>query len=329
MDEEDRKAQGRLRRLVEAIEDEGFPGVDPTRWTPLLVAELDYAMHPRVHERRIPTYGAFVAPTRPALQWQEASALTVSRRDLPAGALVKGRRFADGVSTWLVRGAPDSSEDPELLVFDRPAGSERDLVVLAGISGATIVQRDGAGVVRVVSAVGVLRWDGLGWHHEPPISSWIDLDDGFAPSEDPVLEKLLEFAVHDLGARGIGSILLFDPGDDEVGLSRRMPTPPPLRIDRPADLAPLRHVLGQVDGAAVFDGDGVLRQLGSRIVPSSNAEAALDSYRGMRHTAARLFSYDDPAATVVVVSEDGPVTVWRRGGLLGRSETFGSQPEDD
>ena len=101
------------------------------------------------------------------------------------------------------------------------------------------------------------------------------------------------------------------------------------RIDRPADLAPLRHVLGQVDGAAVFDGEGVMRQLGSRIVPSSTAEAALDSYRGMRHTAARLFSYDDPSATVIVVSEDGPVTVWRRGSLLGRSETFGSEPDDD
>ena len=60
------------------------------------------------------------------------------------------------------------------MVFDRPAGSERDLVVLADVFEATIVQRHPAGSVRVVGAFGVLRWDGLSWHHEPPVSSWID-----------------------------------------------------------------------------------------------------------------------------------------------------------
>ncbi len=39
----------------------------------------------------------------------------------------------------------------------------------------------------------------------------------------------------------------------------------------------------------------------------------------MRHTSARRYSYDDPQATVIVVSEDGPVTVLRNGRLLGSS----------
>ena len=78
-------------------------------------------------------------------------------------------------------------------------------------------------------------------------------------------------------------------------------------------------MLAQVDGAAVLDGPGTLRQLGVRLVPSAEAEADVDGYRGMRHTSGRRYSFDDPTATVIVVSEDGPVTVLRNGELLGSS----------
>jgi hypothetical protein len=46
---------------------------------------------------------------------------------------------------------------------------------------------------------------------------------------------------------------------------------------------PLRHVLSQVDGVAVFDAAGVLRHLGVRLVPSADAEASVDGFRGTRH----------------------------------------------
>ncbi len=133
--------------------------------------------------------------------------------------------------------------------------------------------------------------------------------------------ELLEFAVHDLGARGVGALLIYRPDDDAPApaYDMRLPAPPLLRINEAYDLAPLRHVLAQVDGAAVFDRDGGLRHLGVRLVPSIAAEADVDGYRGMRHTAGRRYSYDDPAATVIVVSEDGPVTVLRKGELMGRS----------
>ena len=51
--------------------------------------------------------------------------------------------------------------------FERPGG-------YAMPKGATIVQRHPAGLVRVVGGHGVLRYDGLRWHHEPPVWSWID-----------------------------------------------------------------------------------------------------------------------------------------------------------
>ncbi len=53
------------------------------------------------------------------------------------------------------------------------------------------------------------------------------------------------------------------------------------------------------------------------------AEAGLildvDGYRGTRHTSGRRYSFDDPGATVIVVSEDGPVTAMRAGRLLAAS----------
>src|SRR5260370_3353345 len=166
--------------------------------------------------------------------------------------LSDARRFADGLSSWLLRRVDGVSE---WMVFDRPAGSERDLVVLADVLDATIVQRHPTGSVRVVGRFGVLRWQGLAWHHEPPVSSWIDAVTASSEHGDPeVLEAMLEFAVHDLGSRGIGSLLIYRP-DPEPGppVEERLPTPPPLRIRRAPHLAPLRHALSQLDRAAIFD----------------------------------------------------------------------------
>ena len=135
-----------------------------------------------------------------------------------------------------------------------------------------------------------------------------------------VLEAMLRFAVHDLGSNGIGALLVYrpDPGPGPP-MEERLPPPPPLRIGQAFHLAPLRHALAQVDGAAVFDPDGTLRRLGVRLVPSRTSEQAVPALGGTRHTSGRRYSYDDPFATVIVVSEDGPVSVLRNGTLLDRT----------
>ena len=57
-----------------------------------------------------------------------------------------------------------------------------------------------------------------------------------------------------------------------------------------------------------------------RLLPSPEAASSVEGFRGMRHTSGRRYSFDDPAATVIVISEDGPVTVLRNGELIGRSK---------
>jgi hypothetical protein len=309
----------RLRRLVEELHEEVGHAPDPADPVGAIVLdEIDRARRPHVHERRVVSSGVMVQPTTDPGGWESGTQLEISRGRLVTTDLDGMRLFADGLSSWLLR---HLDEPDEWMVFDRPSGSERDLVVLAEVLGSTVVQRHPTGAVRVVDKAGVARWDGLRWHHEPPVASWIDTVTACDPHGDvAVVRALLEFAVHDLGSRGIGALLIYRP-DGEPGppVEARLPSPPPLQIRRPTGLAPLRHALGQIDGAAVFDRDGVLRDLGVRLVPSAQAEMEVAAYRGMRHTSARRYSYDDPTATVIVVSEDGPVSVLRKGKVLGTS----------
>jgi DNA integrity scanning protein DisA with diadenylate cyclase activity len=157
------------------------------------------------------------------------------------------------------------------------------------------------------------------------VRSWIDTVAASDVHGDPaVLEAMLEFAVHDLGSRGIGSLLVYRPENDAgPPVEERLPTPPPLRIREASHLAPLRHALVQVDGAAIFDAEGVIRRLGVRLVPSAAAETNVEPLGGTRHTAGRRYSYDDPLATVIAVSDGGPVSVLRNGEVLGTSPDVG------
>ena len=313
-----RREAARLSRLAEELEEIGLPkhGREPFR--DMLLEEIDHALRPELHERRISSSGTILEPRSDPGDWGPGTQLDIASAPVERQPLGASRRFADGLSSWLLRRSDGADE---WLLFDRPAGSERDLVVLSTVLDATVVQRHPSGAVRVVGGFGVLRWNRLAWHFEPPVSTWIG--SVTAPpfvGDAGVIEAMLEFAVHDLGSLGIGSLLIHRP-DDEPGpaVEERLPTPPPLQVGIPAHLAPLRHALAQIDGAAVFDSRGVLRQLGVRLVPSAAAEETVDAMGGTRHTSGRRYSFDDPSATVIAVSADGPVSVLRGGDVLGRS----------
>jgi hypothetical protein len=309
-------ASGRLRRLHDELIDEGTGIIEATSAPNVLVDELDYALRPPRHERRLPTYGAIVLPSKAPSDWSRITGLTTTLSRTVERDDQDTRRYADGLVSWTIR---ESDGVTALAVFDRAAGSERDVVVLAEATGAIIVQRRPDSDVRVVGSFGVARWDGSSWHVEPPFGSWLEQAScGLNDPASDILDRVLRFAVHDLGAAGIGALMIL--GGNETGeFEQRLAAPPPLRLDRPTDLGPLRHVLTQVDGATVIDSDGVLRALGVRLIPSSTAETSIDAVGGTRHTSARRYSFDDPSAIVIAVSESGPVTVFRDGRIVGRS----------
>jgi hypothetical protein len=311
----------RVRRLAEELAEAGCPVDADEPLGQLVLEEVDHALRPPVFERRAPSHGSILEPTTDPAGWSAVTELEIQRVPMRAQPLEEARRFADGLSSWMLRTVDG---DDQWCVFDRPAGSERDLVVLADAMGATLVQRHPTGAVRIAGAHGVLRWDGRDWQLEPPLRNWIgavarpDLD-----GDREVLIALLAFAVHDLGSRGIGAILVHRTSNEPVSsVEKRLPTPPALQIRRPSALGPLRHALHQVDGAAFFTADGTLRALGARLTPSVEAQDQVEGMGGMRHTSGRRYSFDDPTATVIVVSEDGPVTVLRSGEVIGTSPTL-------
>jgi hypothetical protein len=309
----------RLRRLAEELAEAGCPVDATTGYGQLLLEEVDHARRPPVFERWAPSHGAILEPTTDRDTWPAATELELQLVPIRAQPLPAARRFADGMASWILRRVDG---DDQWCVFDRPAGSERDLVILSQALGATLVQRHPTGAVRIAGAHGVLRWDGVDWQLEPPLRNWI----GAVASPDvdaEVLTALLAFAVHDLGSRGIGAILVHRTANEPASsVEKRFPAPPALQIRRPSTLGPLRHALHQVDGAAFFDADGTLRALGARLIPSEEARDQVEGIGGMRHTSGRRYSFDDPTATVIVVSEDGPVTVLRGGQVLGTSPTL-------
>ena len=60
----------RRRRLAEELAEAGLRIDATTDWGELLLTEVDYALRPIVHERRIPSVGAIITPTTPAEQWE-------------------------------------------------------------------------------------------------------------------------------------------------------------------------------------------------------------------------------------------------------------------
>ncbi|MFZ0668034.1 MAG: diadenylate cyclase [Acidimicrobiales bacterium] len=286
----------------------------------ITLEEIDEALHPIPHERMVPTTGTVVTPATDPTTWDQFTRLRIATVSAVDHSIRAARRFADGQSTWLLRRDPETTQ---WLFFDRPAGSERDLVILARSLGATIVQRDSGGVIRVVGAFGVIRWERYTWHHEPPVRSMVERVADESPAhQQATIESLLTFAVHDLGAAGIGALLVYRTTDTPGPVvEERLAPPPELCIDEPLHLAPLRHALAQTDGAAIFDVSGTLRRLGVRLVPSRKAEAAIDPLGGTRHTSARRYSFDDPVSLVIAVSDSGPVSVLRGGEVLATSRT--------
>lgn len=309
---------GRLRRLTEELVEEQVGVIERSSAPDALVDEIDYALRPPRHERRTPSYGSFVLPERSVDAWRNVTGLEVTTSSTIDVVDDEVRKYADGLTSWTIR---TSSGVDSLVVFSRTTGSERDLVVLAEASRAMVVQRHPNGEVRLVGTFGVARWGGLGWDVEPPTGTWADrVTLNSLPGDRPLLRHLISFAVHDLGSKGIGALLVFRPGTGASDHREpRMRRPPPLRIDVPGDLAPIRHVLAQTDGAALFDAAGELVSLGVRLIPTPEAEELIVPAGGTRHISAHRYSHTDPEAIVIAVSEDGPVTVFRSGAIIGRS----------
>lgn len=298
-------------RLREELADDRILLPGPAAHTDLLLAELEHARRPPIHEGTSAQYGSFVLPDDEPF-YDIADLVEVIDLDLP---IEQCRMFADGRSSYLVR---RPSGPTQLALFRRSVQFEADLVELEVATGATIVQRTPMGVPRLFTPTGVVEWDGRQWRTRLSAREHLPLVELAVPEASrEVLAGLLDLASHWLSPSRIGATFLLDldprPHDDHGQDHRAALSAPALSVTARAHYPAMYSVLAQTDLATLVSADGAVTRFGVGLRSSEGSEAAVQLDSGMRHRSAARYTWDHHHIVALVVSEDGPVTLFRRG----------------
>lgn len=297
-------------RLAEELADDHIALPSDQLLAGRLLRELLHARQPPVFERRVPFYGSLVLPGgRSLLRTDDLIDLLDLDLELEAA-----RRFADGRSTFLVI----SDDGLQLACFRRSVQYEADLVDIQAATGALITQRTVMGTHRAFVDDGVIDWTGSAWLYRP--SALVHLESvRAAVPEAPreLLLGLLNLCVHWLSPAHIGATLLLDVDPREcdgknIDLAPSLAAPN-LSVAARHHYPALFAVLMQTDLATLVDKDGTVTRLGVGLRSSSESEAVVLPTGGMRHISAARYTWDHHHTVAFVVSEDGPVTVFRKG----------------
>lgn len=304
---------GPARRLAEELEEDAIALTGTAQVRRRVVSELDHARRIPRFEGRRPVYGSFVMHAGRVLTGETAP-VDVETIPLDGVELAAARTYADGRSTFLVHQGDGSLA---LACFDRSVQYEADLVRLQEDTGAEIVQRTPVlHAVRLVTRGSVVVWDGRNWNARPTATAVLPALQSYAPSLRPeVARGVLDLAVHWLSPAHIGTTLvIYDDDIDWSALDTGTAAHTPgLWVTNRRHFPALFASLQQRDLAVVITPDGRVAKLGVGLLSTADADAAVTDVRGMRHRSAHRFSFDQPAVTIVVVSEDGPVTIFREG----------------
>jgi hypothetical protein len=298
------------RRLESELADDGVVIDADPQLVALILDELQYARRPPQFERRVPLYGSMIVPEDRSLiaAGELVDLIPVDDQPLPVA-----RRFADGRSAYLAVW-PDGSR--QLAFFRRSVQYEADLVEIQADTGVYIVQRTPVmEVTRLFTATSTIEWSGYQWTTRPNARAQHDLLQPFLPGIDPpVLSGLLELALHWLSPGRVGATLVVPVSHGTAGLDIEHATPVPrLSVVTRHHYPALFAALMQTDLAAIVDGAGIVHHIGVGLYSSPEADAAVDAGHGMRHRSAARYTFDHPESVAIVVSEDGPVTVFHRG----------------
>lgn len=298
-------------RLREELDDDGITLPGGPIEVDLVLSELEHARRPPVFEGRSVVYGSFV--------------IAGDRSLVPADNLVelidlempidRARRFSDGRSAFLVRHTDGAMQ---LACFRRTVQYEADLIDVEQATEASIVQRTIMGVPRVFTPTGVVEWNGQRWRRRPSARVHLPALRAAVPEAAPeLLQGLLDLAVHWLSPARIGATFLLDldprPHDDHgLDIGAALPSPD-LSVTRRHHYPPLFAVLSQTDLATLISAHGDVGMLGVGLRSSEESEAEVQLDQGMRHRSAARYTWDHDHVVAFVVSEDGPVTLFRRG----------------
>jgi DNA integrity scanning protein DisA with diadenylate cyclase activity len=322
------RALKRIARLKTELDDEGvdlkWDETDPAYTA--LVEEILYARQPPVHEGRIGSYGAIVIDSSDRLAelnkltgWAlENEIIDLSGEEPQERDPVYVRKACNGRTTFLVR-SPRGLEC--LLELSAQAG-EQQLARLTS-TRTRVIQRTPGGAVKVFTPDRVYVFEHDAWRAKVYSSDAVRaLEQLFFPDGSAgtvqVLNDLLSLCLHVLSSRHIGATFVWapDPAHPRAGDSRSeagKSTPARLHVSREHQVEAIATLLAGIDGACLVGPDGEIERIEMRLAATNEAVDCVPAERGLRHTSAKRYSFDDPACLVFVVSHDGPVTVYSDG----------------
>ena len=311
---EAQRNEASARRLGEELADDGIALALDEDEKVLVLEELDHARRAPTFEGRRPSYGSFVVGSGRRLKdYDEAyDVVDLSVLDLP-----DARGYADGRSAYLVR---KPGHPPKLACLMQ---MESELVRLQEATGAHIVQRTAIyEVPRLFTHGSVITWTGRVWSARPTAAAILPALCAAAPAlDEAVAAHTLELAVHWLGPARAGATFVLCQRDvpweslDTPTATRA----PELMLTNRRHFWAIYAALAHHDLATIVSPDGRVLKIGVGLRTSSEAYATIAADRGMRHRSAQRFSYDHPDTAAIVVSEDGPVTVFHQGDAIAAS----------
>ena len=144
---------------------------------------------------------------------------------------------------------------------------------------------------------------------------------------DQTLKSALRLVVHKLSPENCGATLVILSPDDmspgnEIKAADRLIinqaiSPPNCSLTKREYHRPLAHLMGQIDGATIVSPQGDVLHVGAffQSVGTEKNEAERLPLHGTRHRSAEEFS-KEIEGIVIVVSSNGPVSVYRKGQKL-------------
>jgi len=237
------------------------------------------------------------------------------------------RRAADGVNAvaYLVKDQP-----LRLLRLAKPLDSQDACCRLADWLEGVVTRVDRDGMIWIASPRAVTTIDHLNGWTRPPISEILPTLNRLLPSADSTtLDALARLAYSYLSPRKLGTTLLLALTGEQTTDHQTSGTsigPLGLNVRRPEDWPLIEQQLRHTDGAAVVEGSGLLLRKGVILNPTAVSQTKVQTEGGTRHNSACRHTYDRPDLVALVVSSDGPVTIffgWRASIFVGppRSRT--------
>ena len=278
----------------------------------MVMQEVLYALYVPRHEGRRPPYGCLIS--------------TIVSQDEELGTVVKiddqrldeARALADGRDLLLHR----STTGQVTLLLAEVIDELAAMRLVRDWQGA-YVQRLDTGIVKVFGSRGVLSNEGREWTLQASASSALaSTARGLTtpkggPDQSQVL-TLLELCYHRLSPLGIGATFVLDlSGDtsDLLGSLVDQGKAPVLSLNSfdPTSHIALRNLLAMADGACLVASSGDVRRYEVKLPVSQRAMELIGQHGGTRHTSAKRYTYDHGEVIAIVVSADGPVTLFSDG----------------